>query len=135
MLGIIVTIHIIACIGLIFFILIQSGKGGGLVEGLSSAESILGTKTSDFLTKATSVLAVTFFITCLALAFLSIQQNKSIVEKEVKKQSKETIDTVESTQGSKQESAVSETQETKQEVTDYAQENNAAKEESAAQKQ
>lgn len=86
MLGIIVTIHIIVCIGLIFFILIQSGKGGGLIETFSSAESILGSKTNTFLTKATTVLAVTFFITCLLLAFMSVQQNKSIVEQQVRKQ-------------------------------------------------
>lgn len=86
MLGIIVTIHIIVCTGLIFFILIQSGKGGGLIETFSSAESIFGSKTNTFLTKATTVLAVTFFITCLLLAFMSVQQNKSIVEQQVRKQ-------------------------------------------------
>lgn len=84
--GIVIAIHIIACVGLIFFILIQSGRGGGLIESFSSAESIFGTKTNTFLTKATTVLAIMFFITCLVLAFLSVQQNKSIVEREVKKQ-------------------------------------------------
>ncbi|MDD5005685.1 MAG: preprotein translocase subunit SecG [Candidatus Omnitrophica bacterium] len=86
MMGLIIAIHIIACIGLIFFILIQTGKGGGLVETFSSVESIFGTKTNTFLTKATSVLAVTFFITCLLLAFFSVQQNKSIVERKARRQ-------------------------------------------------
>ena len=84
--GIVIVIHIIACIGLIFFILIQSGRGGGLIESFSSAESIFGTKTNTFLTKITTALAIIFFITCLVLAFLSVQQNKSIVEREARKQ-------------------------------------------------
>lgn len=86
MLGIVIVIHIIVCIGLIFFILIQSGKGGGLIDSLSSAESIFGTKTNTFLTKTTTGLAITFFITCLLLAFFSVQQNKSIVERQARKQ-------------------------------------------------
>lgn len=81
MFAFVITIHIIACVGLIFFILIQQGKGGGLIESFSSAESIFGSKTSTFLTKATTVLAVAFFITCLLLAFISVQQSKSVVER------------------------------------------------------
>jgi preprotein translocase subunit SecG len=46
---------------------------------MSSAESIFGTKTNTFLVKSTSVLAVVFFFTCLSLAFMSIQHNKSIL--------------------------------------------------------
>jgi len=85
MLSIVIAIHIIVCIGLIFFILIQSGKGGGLIDSFSSAESIFGSKTNTFLTKTTTGLAITFFITCLLLAFFSVQQNKSIVERQAKK--------------------------------------------------
>jgi len=81
MFAFVITIHITACIGLIFFILIQQGKGGGLIESFSSAESIFGSNTSTFLTKATTVLAVAFFITCLLLAFISVQQSKSVVER------------------------------------------------------
>ncbi|MDD5292111.1 MAG: preprotein translocase subunit SecG [Candidatus Omnitrophica bacterium] len=98
MLGIIITIHIIACIGLIFFILIQSGRGGGLVDSFSSAESIFGTKTNTFLTKTTAVFAITFFITCLLLAFLSVQQNKSIVERQVRKQPIANVEPIQETQ-------------------------------------
>lgn len=85
---IVIIIHVIVCIALIFFVLIQSGRGGGLIESFSSAESIFGTKTNTFVTKTTTILAITFFITCLALAFFSIQQNKSIVERGLKKQIK-----------------------------------------------
>ena len=75
-----ILIHIIACSLLILIVLIQQGRGGGLIDNLSSAESIFGTKTNVFLVKSTSVLAVIFFFTCLSLAFLSIQKSKSLIE-------------------------------------------------------
>lgn len=84
--SIVIVIHIIACIGLIFFILIQSGRGGGLIQSFTSADSIFGTKTNAFITKTTTFFAVTFFLTCLVLAFLSVQQGKSIVQMKVGKQ-------------------------------------------------
>ena len=100
----IIVIHIIVCVGLIFFILIQSGRGGGLISSFSSAESIFGTKTNTFLTKTTTVFAIAFFVSCLLLAFLSIQQNKSIVErgaskllKEKQEEQSEPIDTTQET--------------------------------------
>lgn len=79
MFSFIIAIHVIACSLLIILVLIQQGKGGGLIGSLSSAESIFGTKTNDFLVKSTSVFAIVFFVTCLCLAFLSIQRNKSIL--------------------------------------------------------
>ena len=78
--GILLFIHIMVCIGLIFIVLIQSGRGGGLADSLSSAESIFGTKTNAFLTKTTTVFAVIFFATCLSLAFISKQRSKSLLD-------------------------------------------------------
>lgn len=80
MFAFVITIHIIVCALLILIVLIQQGRGGGLIGSLSSAESIFGTKTNAFLIKSTSVLAVVFFVTCLALAFLSMRKNKSLIE-------------------------------------------------------
>lgn len=80
MFPLVITIHVIACVLLILIVLVQQGRGGGLIDTLSSAESIFGTKTSSFLVKSTSVLAVVFFFTCLGLAFLSIQKSKSLVK-------------------------------------------------------
>lgn len=94
MFTIIIAIHVIACVGLIFFILIQQGKGGGLIDSFSAAESIFGTKTNTFLTKTTTVLAITFFITCLSLALLSVQQSKSIIQQPtIKQEENETTST------------------------------------------
>lgn len=79
MMGLIIFLHVLICILLITIILIQRGRGGGLVESFSDMESMFGTKTNAFLTRATTILSVLFFITCLILAFISAQQAKSIV--------------------------------------------------------
>ena len=77
--GIILFIHVIICILLIGIILIQAGRGGGLVESFSSVESMFGPKTNVFLTRATAVLSTLFFITCLSLALLSAKQGRSLL--------------------------------------------------------
>ena len=77
----VLIIHILSCLLLIGIILIQQGRGGGLVDSFSGVESMFGTKTSTFLTRSTTVLATTFIITCLLLAFLSAQKNKSVLER------------------------------------------------------
>jgi preprotein translocase subunit SecG len=80
MFSFVITIHVVACVLLIIIVLIQQGRGGGLIDSLSSAESVFGTKTNSFLVKSTSIFAVVFFVTCLSLAFLSIQKSKSLIE-------------------------------------------------------
>lgn len=75
----IIIIHVIACIGLIALVLIQRGRGAGLVETFSGVESMFGTKTSVFLTRLTTTLAALFFISCLTLAFLSVRQSRSLM--------------------------------------------------------
>ena len=80
MTGLIIVIHVIACALLIALILIQRGRGGGLVDTFSDMESMLGTKTNAFLTRTTTVLSVIFFITCLSLALISARQSKSLMD-------------------------------------------------------
>lgn len=77
--GILITIHIIVCIFLITIVLIQAGRGGGLAESFTGAESIFGTKTNAVLTRATTFFAVFFFITCLSLAVLAKQRSSSLI--------------------------------------------------------
>lgn len=79
MIGFVITIHVIACLLLIIIILIQSGRGGGLVESFSGVESMFGPKTNSFLTRATTILSILFFITCLSLALLSAKQSRSLM--------------------------------------------------------
>lgn len=81
MMGILIGIHVVVCLFLISIILIQRGRGGGLVESFSGVESMFGPKTNTFLSRTTSILAVMFFITCLSLAFLSAQRSRSLMQK------------------------------------------------------
>ena len=61
-------IHVGVCLLLIGAVLLQSGKGGGLgsLGGGMSSSSVLGGRTATtFLTKATTVLATIFMVSCL----------------------------------------------------------------------
>jgi len=75
-----IIIHAIICIVLIGLVLIQRGRGGGLVESFSGVESMFGTKTNVFLTRTTTILSILFFFTCLALAVLSVRQSRSLMK-------------------------------------------------------
>jgi preprotein translocase subunit SecG len=77
--GILTALHVLICVSLVSIILMQRGRGGGLVDSFSNLETVFGTKTSAFLTKLTTVLAISFVVTCLLLAFLSLQQSKSLI--------------------------------------------------------
>ncbi|MFA5430281.1 MAG: preprotein translocase subunit SecG [Candidatus Omnitrophota bacterium] len=79
MMAIIIGIHVVVCFLLICMILVQSGRGGGLIESFSGMESVFGTKTSSFMTKLTSILSVIFLLTCLTLALLSVRQSRSLM--------------------------------------------------------
>ncbi len=81
MMILVLVVHVIVCVGLIIVVLIQRGRGGGLVESFSGMESMFGTKTSAMLTKATTVMSVCFFVTCLLLAVMSVHQSKSLMRR------------------------------------------------------
>jgi preprotein translocase subunit SecG len=80
MITFVIAIHVLICVLLIIIILIQSGRGGGLVENFSGVESMFGTKTSTFLTKSTTILSIAFFVTCLSLALISAKQSRSLMK-------------------------------------------------------
>ncbi len=68
--GLIATIHIAVCLGLMASILLQSGKGGGLAGafGAGSSQTLFGGRgAATFLSRATTTLAVIFFVTSLTL--------------------------------------------------------------------
>ena len=81
--GLVIAIHVMASLILIAVILLQAGRGGGLSEtfGGSSTQSILGTKTSVFLKRATAAAAVIYIFTCLTLAVLTSHRGRSLVSK------------------------------------------------------
>jgi preprotein translocase subunit SecG len=81
--ALVITIHVIVSLVLIAVILLQAGRGGGLSEtfGGSSTQTILGTKTSVFLKRATAASAVIYILTCLTLAVLTSHRGRSLVSK------------------------------------------------------
>ena len=78
-----IFIHIIVCVVLIMVVLLQTGKGAdmGAAFGGGSSQSLFGsTGASTFLSKATTVSAIIFMITSLALAYVSTNRtSKSIM--------------------------------------------------------
>ena len=79
MMTLVIVVHVIACVILIGLVLVQRGRGAGLVESFSGVESMFGTKTPEILTKLTTVLSVVFFISCLSLAIFSVKQSRSLM--------------------------------------------------------
>jgi preprotein translocase subunit SecG len=81
--GLIIAIHVTASLVLIAVILLQAGRGGGLSEtfGGNTTQTILGTKTSVFLKRATAVSAIVYILTCLTLAVLTGHRGRSLVAK------------------------------------------------------
>ena len=77
------VIHVTVCFVLIGVVLLQAGRGGGFSDmmGGSQPQSIFGTQTNQFMTRATEVCAVLFIVTSLSLGILSSQHGKSLMEK------------------------------------------------------
>tara|TARA_Y100000817_G_scaffold308698_1_gene296815 strand:- start:48 stop:365 length:318 start_codon:yes stop_codon:yes gene_type:complete len=84
---IILIIHVLLAISLIILILVQHGKGAdaGAAFGSGASSTVFGAKGSaTFLTKLTTVIALTFFITSLSLAYFASNKtvsNNSLIEK------------------------------------------------------
>ncbi|MFH1799482.1 MAG: preprotein translocase subunit SecG [Candidatus Omnitrophota bacterium] len=76
----VVCLHVIVCLVLIVVILLQAGRGQGLTGASfgGNVQSLLGTKASSFLTKATSVCAILFLFTCIGLNVLEVQKSRSL---------------------------------------------------------
>jgi preprotein translocase subunit SecG len=77
--GFFTVIHVLVAVVLIIAILMQAGKGGGLAEGFSSAENLLGTQTNKVMVKFTAVVAALYFIMALVLALLNARQEHSLM--------------------------------------------------------
>lgn len=90
--SIILTVHILAALGIIGLVLMQHGKGAdmGAAFGGGASGSLFGSSGSaNFLSRTTGVLAAIFFATSLSLAYLASQKPKaasSIMQETVKSQ-------------------------------------------------
>ena len=86
--GLLIFVHVIACIGLIAVILLQAGRGGGLSEAFGGmTQNIFGSKSNEILVKATSAFAIVFLCSSLLLGILTSKRGRSLLNtKEILKQ-------------------------------------------------
>src|SRR5213593_635277 len=80
----IAVLHVLVCIILILVVLLQSGKGADLAGafGGGGTQTAFGSRgPASFLSKLTTVSAIVFMITCLALSLMgSRTQSRSILD-------------------------------------------------------
>jgi len=78
--NLILTIHIIASLGVIGFVLVQNGKGadaGPAFGGGNSGSAFGVTGAANFLSRATSICVTTFFCTSIALAVIATNNSRN----------------------------------------------------------
>jgi len=79
--SVISVIHIIIAVFLVFLVLIQDSKGGGLGIMSGNSSSILGSTGADSLVvKMTRWTALVFATTCVALTIWNAKGNKSVLD-------------------------------------------------------
>ena len=72
--SILLVVQVLLSISLIVLILLQHGKGAdaGAAFGSGASATVFGARGSgNFLTRATTLIAILFFIVCLSLAYIS----------------------------------------------------------------
>ena len=85
MFELLLVIHIIACISIIFFVLLQSGRGaelGAAFGSVGQANSVRGSMTG--VGKITTGVAIVFMLTSLSLAYLSSDTARDSVVRDLK---------------------------------------------------
>ena len=86
--SILLKVNIILAVVLVVVILLQRSEGGALGLGVSQDNFTSSRSAGDFLTKFTSILAVFFIITSIALVSISrveIQEIQSVIDLEKEK--------------------------------------------------
>lgn len=88
MFAILSVLIFIVCILLILIVLVQNSKGGGLASNFASSNQVMGVrKTTDFLEKATWILAGSLLVlSILSSAFVNrgeIDTNKSLIQEKI----------------------------------------------------
>ena len=69
---VIIVVHLMVVSAMIGVVLLQKSEGGGLGMGGGGGGGFLSSRgTSNVLTKATAILAFTFFVTSLVLSYLA----------------------------------------------------------------
>jgi len=92
MYGLITAFIVIAAIFLIFIVMIQNSKGGGLAAGFSSSNQVMGVrKTTDFLEKATWYSAGIIVVLCVFAAVFVPKQVAGTKDSELKEDIQNTV--------------------------------------------
>src|SRR5215471_1070427 len=77
-------IHVFVCVFLMFVVLLQQGKGGGMgaAFGGGAAQQVFGGRgAGNILTRATTICAGIFILTSVGLAYQSLSNDRAMVEK------------------------------------------------------
>jgi preprotein translocase subunit SecG len=77
-------VHVFVCAVLMFVVLLQQGKGGGLgaaFGGAAAAQVFGGRGAGNILTRATAICAATFMLTSVSLAYLSSSGDRALKAK------------------------------------------------------
>ncbi len=81
-----IIFHVVVCIIIIFIVLLQVGRGaeaGAAFGGMGQAQSLRGSST--FIGKFTTVMAVGFMLTSLALSYDTSNRSKSSVTEQIRR--------------------------------------------------
>ncbi len=74
-------LHIFVCAVLVFVVLLQQGKGGGMgaaFGGGATTQVFGGRGAGNLLTRATAICAATFMLTSVSLAYLSSSGDRAL---------------------------------------------------------
>ncbi len=94
MVSILTVIHVVACVVIVLFVLLQSGRDAGSLLGGGGADSVFGgAGPASFLVKVTAGTGALFFVTSVLLTALDTTDRGSLVDR---------IDMAEATQEQKQ---------------------------------
>ncbi len=77
---VVLIIHVLAAVGIIGLVLLQHGKGAdvGAAFGGGASGSLFGaTGSANFLSRATALLAVIFFLTSMGLAYIATHKPRA----------------------------------------------------------
>ena len=73
----VVVLHVLIAVALVTLVLLQQGKGAnaGAAFGGGASQTVFGSEgSSSFLTRATTLLAIVFFVTSFSLAVFAKQR-------------------------------------------------------------
>lgn len=84
------VIHVFVCFVLMFVVLLQQGKGGGMGSafGGASAQVFGGSGAGNLLTRATAICAGIFMLTSVSLAHMSSDTDRGLRARETQEQGK-----------------------------------------------